>query len=147
MSARGVTVFLADLTVFETGLGQDLDAFVQALMFVLAENVVVGGPYGPGTPVDTGYARASWWLSLNAPTEGPVVTVGQAQLATDASLALQAKAGDTIYLINNAQYIQALEDGHSGQAPNGMVGVVLMQGQRIVDDLARQRLGNLGRVQ
>lgn len=59
------------------------------------------------TPVDTGYAQSRWQL-----------TVGQ-----------------TDFVVNNdAEYISYLEDGHSGQAPNGMVAVTLNEMDAIVEE-------------
>jgi hypothetical protein len=47
---------------------------------------------------------------------------------------------DKVFLANNAEYILALEYGHSqGQAPQGMVRITLAEAPRFWD-LARKRI-------
>lgn len=53
------------------------------------------------TPVDTGYAKSRWQLT---PTEA---------------------LGAPNFITNDAPYIIYLENGHSDQAPNGMVKVAM----------------------
>jgi hypothetical protein len=94
-----------------------------------------------GTPVDTGFARASWWKSIggvgshpNQPTKGETVS---APLHPLGKLKLTQKA----YLANNAPYILALEYGHSSQArnPDGMIRITLEEAPRFWE-LAKKRL-------
>ncbi len=94
------------------------------------------------TPVDSGFARGSWFGSVNSfsteyiPNEDKQGsdTVSAAIEATD-----QYKLGDTMYLVSNAPYMEKLEyggysqgpsstdktnsSGYSIQAPQGMVRV------------------------
>jgi hypothetical protein len=93
-----------------------------------------------GTPVDTGFARASWWKNIggvgshpNQPTKGETVSSSLFPLG---KLKLTEKA----YLANNASYIGRLEYGHSqGQAPQGMIRITLAEASRFWE-LAKQRL-------
>jgi hypothetical protein len=94
-----------------------------------------------GTPVDTGFARASWWKSIggvgshpNQPTKGETVS---APLHPLGKLKLTQKA----YLANNAPYILALEYGHSSQArnPDGMIRITLEEATRFWE-IAKKRL-------
>jgi hypothetical protein len=94
-----------------------------------------------GTPVDTGFARASWWKAIggvgshpNQPTKGETVS---APLHPLGKLKLTQKA----YLANNAPYILALEYGHSSQArnPDGMIRITLEEAPRFWE-LAKKRL-------
>jgi len=93
-----------------------------------------------GTPVDTGFARASWWKNIggvgshpNQPTKGETVSSSLFPLG---KLKLTEKA----YLANNAPYIKRLEYGHSqGQAPQGMIRITLAEASRFWE-LAKQRL-------
>lgn len=100
-------------------------------------NVQVGGEWGPGTPVDWGFAAGSWIPSIGAPDfsgpDRPPNPDERYPLTEFASVVAGAQAGDVIYYSNNAVYIRRLEHGHSGQAPSGMVGVVLANGQAILD--------------
>lgn len=140
MSALGN--FEADLERWQSQLGEHMDEMVQNIVFALAEEIIVGKTYSPGTPIDTGFARASWWVSIGG--EGTPHQVGAnperlvpTQSANLADVVL-AKAGDEIYLLTNTEYMPALEFGHSEQAPQGMVRLTLNAGQQIVDDVAVQ---------
>lgn len=77
------------------------------------------------TPIDTGFARSSWWMSLGE-------TGSPGQVVTSATL------GDVIRVANGAEYIVPLEYGHSAQAPNGMVRVTLARWPAIVDNNAKR---------
>ena len=46
---------------------------------------------------------------------------GQNAIAEATALVSGVKAGDTVYISNNLEYIQALNEGHSQQAPAGFV--------------------------
>ncbi len=112
---------------------------IQRVAYTCAENIVVGGEYAPGTPVDTGLARSSWHIQLNnralppmrsAPVRGHSGAVrGEVPgTATVASFGL----GDVLYILNNVAYIRSLEYGHSKQAPRGMVRLTLAAAKQIV---------------
>ncbi len=94
-----------------------------------------------GTPVDTGFARASWWKAIggvgshpNQPTKGETVSAPLHPLG-------KLKLTDKAYLANNAPYILALEYGHSSQArnPDGMIRITLEEAPRFWE-LAKKRL-------
>lgn len=73
------------------------------------------------TPVDTGRARANWFIAEGAP-------ITQATESTTPSNEAPGLTGrQPIYITNNLPYIIALEYGHSGQAPFGMVRIALAQ--------------------
>ena len=81
-----------------------------------------------GTPVDVGRARGNWFPSLNTPATGTTDKAdptGSAALAEINSLVGSARLGDTVWLTNNLPYILPLENGHSKQAPDGMVDINL----------------------
>lgn len=79
------------------------------------------------TPVDTGRARGNWFPSV----DNPVTTVdlastdksgaGSVQRAT--AFIAMSPIGHTVWLSNNLDYIEKLENGSSKQAPNGMVAM------------------------
>ena len=94
-----------------------------------------------GTPVKTGFARASWWKNIggvgshpNQPTKGETVSAPLYPLG-------KLKFTDKAYLANNAPYILALEYGHSAQArnPDGMIRITLAEAPRFWE-LAKKRL-------
>ena len=81
-----------------------------------------------GTPVDEGRARGNWFPTLNTPsaaTSDSTDKSGAAAIAAVQSTAMGSKLGDTVWMSNNLPYILPLENGHSGQAPDGMVDLNL----------------------
>lgn len=85
------------------------------------------------TPVDTGRAKGNWQVQINAsptgetgliddsvsdfdPGESPAYIIGANVIAT-------APPYSAIHIGNNVPYIGALENGHSKQAPLGMVAL------------------------
>ena len=123
---------------FTQGIGQFIQkvkgkegAFLRELCQDLFQKMV------EETPVDTGFARASWYIGINndamahsAGVKGQKVDWNK--VFAESQLKLKdAKIGDTVYLMNNAAYIRRLEYGHSQQAPQGMVRVTLANYQTI----------------
>jgi hypothetical protein len=97
------------------------------------------------TPVDTGRARANWQVSLGRPAIGQVKhDSGSPELAAEAAIGagtptIQAAPGDVaIYLTNNVPYIVPLEEGHSGQAPQGMVRKNIARFPYLVEEAAKE---------
>ncbi|MFD2235945.1 HK97 gp10 family phage protein [Aureimonas populi] len=93
------------------------------------------------SPVDTGRFRGNWQVAIgNIPTgtveiddKTGTATIGKVQAET-----LKLQAGQTIFLVNNLPYAQALEYGHSQQAPGGMVRLTAQRFTPIVDAVARE---------
>ncbi len=76
-------------------------------------------------PVDTGRARAGWGLSIGSPSPK---STPEGQYAAPSAPDVSAIDGtQVVYLLNNVEYIGALEDGHSKQAPNGMVRLSILE--------------------
>lgn len=79
------------------------------------------------TPVDTGRARASWTIA-GGEANRTVAPDGQhAYPAPTVPLNLMIRPGEAIWISNNLPYITALEDGHSRQAPGGMVALSIQE--------------------
>ena len=110
----------------------------------LTERVVRGialdlhGNLVEATPVDTGYARANWVPRVGRPQPRAVGTpgsggVGAAQAAANGGvnqvLGYRLAQG-RVHVTNNVPYIEALNAGHSPQAPAGFV-------QRSIRDAVR----------
>lgn len=74
------------------------------------------------TPVDTGYAQSGWTLSSGAPS-GYVPRPGTRSKPRMG----QMRCGDVLWVVNNVEYINELENGHSKQAPSGMLGVTVAE--------------------
>lgn len=84
------------------------------------------------TPVDTGRARSNWVPGLGQPNrtviDGPEFDKsGEGSIGANSAYiqrnlaAAESMKGDTVWVSNNLPYIQALNDGHSRQAPRGYV--------------------------
>lgn len=96
------------------------------------------------TPVDTGRARAGWIISKSertarfTPPPGrynvPVARVissdaGSTIIGTD--VAVPYEKGKDVFVTNNVPYIEALDNGHSQQAPQGF-------SERAVNEVVRK---------
>lgn len=101
------------------------------------------------TPVDTGRARASWNMSIGSinthfPPEGRYTDRGS-QIGASGSAGAQANAVlagygadgrlPVIWISNNLPYIGELENGHSDQAPVGMLALAI-DAERVEFDAA-----------
>lgn len=99
------------------------------------------------TPVDTGRARANWNVSIDAPdtstNEAATIADAPAKQAEGGARIAGADffAGDEIYITNGLPYIKPLEDGHSKQAPQGMVAVTVQELKPLADQIARKARG------
>jgi hypothetical protein len=127
--------FVREVELRKEILEENLTTVLRDVGFAVAENLTIGGRYSVGTPIDTGYARASWWISLNGDS-GPVQSsvnpdaktakkgdyVRNATGPDDAPKLVGAKLGDRIGIFSNCAYMRSLEFGHSqAQAPHGMI--------------------------
>lgn len=96
-------------------------------MFPMGDPILTGGEKHP---VKTGHARANWQVARkpnNTEIEGtrrPPTPVIQAALE--------------YWVFNNVAYIQALEDGHSSQAPTGWVAKAIARFQSEVDEVLKE---------
>lgn len=85
------------------------------------------------TPVDTGRAKASWGLSTTgaAPAqenkEGWSYNEVEEFVSENISEFTLSKHDDTVYIVNNLEYIELLESGNSEQAPHGMAAISLAE--------------------
>ena len=94
-----------------------------------------------GTPVDTGRARGNWQCTIGSPATGTIDREdpsGQEVMAEVTDTVSRWNVDQVaIYLTNNVAYIEALEKGHSGQAPRGWVRVALRNYPGIVESASR----------
>jgi hypothetical protein len=92
------------------------------------------------TPVDTGRARGGWTVALNTVPGGSpdgVDPSGSATISDGEAAILRAGLADSIVIVNGVEYIRYLEEGHSKQAPNGMVALTLAEFDKTVQGAAR----------
>ena len=92
------------------------------------------------TPVKTGRLRGNWQTDINQPSVGTLDRNGATPAISEAvSKVNKATLDDSIFLVNNLPYANAIENGSSTtQAPEGMVKVSIAEFQREVDKQARQ---------
>jgi len=77
------------------------------------------------TPVDTGRARGSWNISEEY---SDLSTLPEGQYPVGTTNAVGNISGkDEVHISNNLEYINALDEGRSRQAPSGMVDVTIAQ--------------------
>lgn len=84
------------------------------------------------TPVDSGRARGSWIVSVNAPDEYQAKLIdksGSRVIANGAARVEKRYKGleDVIYIQSNLPYIQRLDKGWSKQAPYGFTKTAMRQ--------------------
>jgi hypothetical protein len=80
------------------------------------------------TPVDTGRARANWFVTEGQPSARVDLHPGAKKGEVPEPAAPDVSGLDgtkSVFIINNLPYIEALENGHSRQAPNGMVRLAI----------------------
>jgi hypothetical protein len=104
------------------GISKRLNRGVAALTASIIEEI--GNEVVDRTPVVTGFARANWRPSLNAPSSSAVSFLDPTGAATKSRIVvvgLRWQPGDIFYLVNRAPYIGRLAEGSSPQAPAGYV--------------------------
>lgn len=80
------------------------------------------------SPVDTGFFRANWQVNIGQRPDGVIQSydlAGGATITRGLAVIQQAQPGDEIWISNAVVYGPALENGHSQQAPQGMVRLTL----------------------
>lgn len=104
----------------------------------------VGNPDKWKSPPPPGYAggraRANWNVSFSVPDTGTsdaIDKAGRRTIAAGTRALSQQVNGRDIYIANSVPYIQALERGWSGQAPNGMVALTVAEFQTFVNNAVR----------
>lgn len=89
----------------------------------------------PPVPKDYkgGHFRANWQLGIDArPTEEIQGIDYAGSLSRNEGALPDMALGKTFYLTNNVPYAIALENGHSTQAPLGIVGITILEWQGVV---------------
>lgn len=112
--------FKADIAKFAQQLDINLATVIRKIALDLWTKVT------KKTPVDTGRARASWIVSEGEPDIVTTAPVGTNAVPTPPDFS-NVDGTKVVYILNNVSYIEALEDGHSKQAPAGMVRISLAE--------------------
>lgn len=112
---------------FERELEVEMEREFRDRILEVTKQIALEGVSGvvKKTPVDTGYARASWYVDLGSLQRES--NEGRGSLAEAQAKIEQARPFQEIAIANGAEYIRALEQGHSQQAPQGMVDVTVAE--------------------
>lgn len=111
--------FEIDITRFADKTMRRARAVVHKICLDLDRGLVLG------TPVDTGRARGGWNIGINSVNLQETIEDrgGQITLRDNKRIIEMAQLGDRVFLSNNVAYIAYLDQGHSQQAPHGIVEV------------------------
>lgn len=145
---EGVEKFKLDLKHFaEVVVPENHTDLCRRIALNLHANVTNGDP---GNPKDTGWSRANWGVYIGregVPTKPmgayPESKAGQyAPMSTDTYFKPETILSirelgkfPFIWVYNNVPYIEVLENGHSKQAPQGMLESALNETQTFMDTL------------
>jgi hypothetical protein len=130
--------FGLDLNALIAETGIDPNVVVKKAVLDIARSVI------RKSPVDTGRFKGNWQLGVNSSPSGERDANDSSALGTarDSGPAMAQvieklpaqPLGNSYYITNNLPYAQALEDGHSQQAPQGMVERTLIEFDAIFRD-------------
>lgn len=112
--------FSLDLEQFSKQLSTDLSNLTRKFALNLWGNIT------RRTPVDTGRARGSWFVTINTPSEKVREKIAKGKVLPAPAIPT-IKASTHFFITNNLPYIKRLEYGYSKQAPYGMVRVSLAE--------------------
>lgn len=133
---------LADLSrqliAFADALPEKLNKIAKETVLAMETDLVYS------TPVDTSKALSNWQVTLNAPATddipahsegefGSTRGVSAAQAINEAQTVLRAKkAGVPVFITNNVDYLEDLNNGSSRQAPAGFYERALLIGRKTI---------------
>lgn len=106
-----------DPSLFVKQIEEDIGKKLRFISLQLLNEIVMR------SPVDTGRFRANNRVTLGAPDYGSTTETDKAggqTLQQGSAVIAQGKPYSVIYIQNNLPYAEALENGHSQQAPGGI---------------------------
>ena len=144
--------FSLDISKFAKKAGDNADKVVRKVVLDIGRSLVEKTPVGnpdlwqnPDNKPDGyvgGHARANWSHSIGALVNQEfkeIDATGGASIDRIISSVPVKAAGEVHYIQNSLPYMQALEDGHSTQAPAGIVAVTEVEFQ----DYVQKAIGEL----
>ena len=137
--------FTLDVSNWVAKANGNVDRAVRYVLISLSKNIIMRNPVGDAiywkSRAPKGYvggrSRANWQYGNNDAPNGILNATDKTGASTISRLTSQINSAPTAavhWFTNNLDYIQALENGHSRQAPNGMVKITIMEFQRYVRD-------------
>ena len=139
--------FELDLKAFADKTSAKANAVVRKIVIDVGTALVMKSPVGDAkywkSPPPPGYTggrfRANWQYGLSAPdltTTPKIDKSGGATIQTIVGKVSDEAAGHVHYITNSLPYADRLEHGWSRQAPNGMVGLTVLEFNPIVEAAA-----------
>lgn len=150
MPDLSLVTFTADLAKFAKLVNKSLAIVVKKITFDLLTRLILK------TPVDTGRARAGWGVSIDTPIiiqptgyDNKASKKSKGATGADYEAAYHASnfampdlsaidGTQQVYILNSVEYIEALEDGSSRQAPNGMVRISVAELELEIETILAQ---------
>lgn len=108
---------------------KNVDKLVKKTALAIHQQVVLA------TPVDTGRARGNWHIGLDSPVRAETSEldpIGSATISAGQAVIARHNAGQDVFVSNNVDYIGALNDGWSAQAPAMFIEQAMQRGVDIV---------------
>lgn len=130
MRGKTIKAFEADLKGFAKELDADFGDVVRKVVFDLHKTVT------DISPVDTGRFRASWGVSQFEIPNDPGEPPGEEVPLSNQESRVNVDDSDPYsvwYIYNNLPYAQPLEEGHSDQAPAGVLDLALATVEAEID--------------
>lgn len=120
---------------------KDMNTVKRKAAVTMATRIIIA------TPVDKGVLRNNWYFGINAPHTGSTSEANADAFAVveraEQDIA-PSKMDDVLFLTNNLPYAETIEyDGHSAQAPRGMVRLNILSWDEIVEFHATEVLGGV----
>jgi hypothetical protein len=139
-----MTTFTLQLEQFAAKASARADDVVGRVVSEIARRIDDRSPVGDATywknPPPKGYIggrfRGNWQLGVGSVPAGETGRIDPDGAATVGAIIAEIPtqaAGLVYFLANNVPYAQAIEDGHSRQAPTGLVGLTAVEFPSIVD--------------
>jgi len=139
--------FSEDIKKFAQKAANNADILVRKTVVDIGTRLVNRTPVGDATYWKSkppagyvgGHARANWSHSEGAldPKEFDVIDPSGAASNNRILSSVPIKAGGKVHFVQNSvPYIIPLEDGHSRQAPNGMVAITAVEFQGLINAIA-----------
>ena len=131
--------FEAQVTEWARKSEARLNAVAKTAIQSVVEDIVTG------TPVDTGFLRASFTVTKGSPTpigQGVKPVSGQSYQIQPYALTINSvKSGDTVFGVFAANYATYVEFGANGRAGVRMVGLAVQKWPQYVNEAVRLAKG------
>jgi hypothetical protein len=120
MADKNITELKADLPAIATKINKSVDTVMRYASMTLYGEII------QGNPVDTGFSRANWNISLNEPNYSVRgARNANASYSPQPAVVPENRQLLPIYIANGVNYVVFLEEGHSKQAPNGFIRIAV----------------------